>query len=773
MKKCAWLALAVMLLLSLSAGAEEETAAVEAGPVLQITEACADNDFVWTLDFLDYIEFHNAGTSALNLGDYQLQVKKKTVSLPDACLEPGAYYVLPCDGKQIPTLSKSGCAVSILNADGHMVDSVILPSCKKQVWLREEGLSYIPSPGYPNTREGAAAWYNSVKNDLVISEAISANFKGSQSKQRGVDVVELRNTGKNSIKLSNYYLSDDRDRPAQYRLPNVTLKSGEYYTLYCTDNKSDERNTGFKLSSKGEVVYLSRGKNTIVDALNIPPLPLDDSYGRKGGVPGYFDKPTLGSGNISTQYARIAAQPQFSVASTGGCTEAFTVEIMGEEPIYYTTDGSVPNSSSTVYKGPITIQKTTTLRARAIPGDAARSPVATAEYRFDTAKYTLPCVVISVDRDYMTSTKYGLYRHPEDRDLEVPATATFIDPDGSVRFSQDCGFSVAGQTSRVRDNRGWKVSFRSKYGKNMLNCQTFDDSPITTFDSFVFRLGTTGNPIHDILGTAVGVGAMEDVLYQNYRPVNLFIAGTYYGIYYMREHVNANFIANHLGGDKDHVDMVYCVDETKLGSNRDWVALVEYCRTHNLAKQECYDYVAQRINVQSFMDYFIWRPYTGDTDHPNIRYVRSRNGSDPRWHIVIYDMDWAFQKKDIGMDKYTYKKYDEAKHNNVVIFSLLKNKGFRQAFLERLSYHMRNTFEPGRVTGILDELNAEVKHDMPASQKRWHSSMTAWNNAVKGIKTFIKTKTVDRRTLLLKETQKFFKLTDAQMKEYFGSIKFK
>ena len=742
-----------------TAGAEE------AAPALMITEACADNDFVWTLNFQDYLELFNSGASPLRLADYTLKVGKKSAALPDVELAPGAYYVLPCNGRQAPKLSKAGCAVSLLQGN-HVVDSVILPAMKNQVWLREKGLSWAPSPGYENTAAGESAWYGSVAQDLQISEALCGNYRGASLKDRGADVLEVHNAGKSTINLSDYCLSDDKNDLFKFPLPNVKIKAGGYYTFYCTESRGD-RYTGFKLSSDGEMVYLTRKGGQVVDVMNIPPLPLDVSFGRVGGQALYFSKPTLGSAN-QKGYPRLAATPTLSVPS-GGYQSAFTVTVTGEGPFYYTTDGSIPTAKSTKYTKPIAVKKNTTLRVIAQPSGAAASPAVTAVYRFDTAKYALPCAFISVQRDYMTDNKDGLYKNTEDRDLEVPATVTLLDAQGHMEFSQDCGFSISGQTSRSRPNRGWKVSFRGKYGQGVLSAKVFPDFDCASFDSLLFRLGTTGNPIHDVLGTAVGAGEMPQVLYQHYRPVNLFIGDTYYGVYYIREHVNANFIVNHLGGDADHVDMVYCVDETKLGSNRDWLALMDYCRNHKLSDQACYDYVASQVDVDSFMDYFIWRPYTGDTDHPNIRYVRSRNGQDPRWHIVIYDMDWAFSNTEIGLDKYTYKLYEEDKHNNVVIWALLRNASFREAFLNRLAYHMQHTFAPQRVLGLLDDLTEAVRPDMSATQKKWGGTLSQWTKSIKTVRGYISSSRYDRRTLLLQETQRYFKLSNAEMLSLFGS----
>lgn len=759
------------LLLAAGIFAGTEVSAEASAPAgLQITEACGDNEALWTLDFQDYLELCNSGSEPLRLSDFSLRVKKKAIPLPDVTLDPGAYYVLICDGEEYPKLSKSGFTATLLDSRGEAVDSITVGDCSNQVWLRDQGLGIVASPGYPNTDEGVRRFRAETRGSLIISEVLSSNYTAAPTRERGADVLELYNCGSSALRLSDYCLSDDRDDLTRFRLPAVTLQPGQCFTLLCTKDSGSERATGFKLSSDGETVYLSTADGQVTDALTFPALPTDVTYGWADDHPGYLAQPSPGKPNTGAVCSSIAAAPRLSLASCGGLTEPVTVTISGEGPFYYTTDGNDPTAASTLYQAPITIDGSTTLRVIAAPQGQLPSQVVTAVYRFDTADYTLPSVFITLDRQNLVNREYGLLNNPEDKDLEAPASITFLEADGTLLFSENCGFSIAGQTSRVRPNRGWKVTFRDQYGKDNAGVQVFPGLDVTGFDSFVFRLGTTGQPIHDILATAIGEGTMEDVLYQHYRPVNLFIGEAYYGVFYMREHVNANFVANHLGGDEDSVDIVYNISDAKEGSSDDWQALMDYCRTHDLSVQAHYDYVAARLNIDSFIDYFIWRPYTGDSDHPNIRYVRSRDSLDSRWHIIIYDMDWAFQKKDVSLNKYTYQLYEEEKHNNLIIFSLLKNEQFRQAFLERLSRHMHTTFDPVRVNALLDALTAETAHDMAHHQKRWNSTMGAWEQTLEKIRSFISAGSYDRRTVLLRETQKFFSLTDEEMETWFSGL---
>jgi hypothetical protein len=80
----------------------------------------------------------------------------------------------------------------------------------------------------------------------------------------------------------------------------------------------------------------------------------------------------------------IVATPVFSFPS-GQYFGSIDVEIICDTPgstIYYTTDGTDPDESSTEYTGPVYISTTTTLRARAYAPDLDPSNIAQASYTF-------------------------------------------------------------------------------------------------------------------------------------------------------------------------------------------------------------------------------------------------------------------------------------------------------------------------------------------------------------------------------------------------------
>jgi hypothetical protein len=85
---------------------------------------------------------------------------------------------------------------------------------------------------------------------------------------------------------------------------------------------------------------------------------------------------------ILIAYTPVTATPTFSLAA-GTYTAAQTVTISDASPgavIFYTTNGSAPTLSSSIYSGPISVAATETLKAVAIATGYSVSPAASASY---------------------------------------------------------------------------------------------------------------------------------------------------------------------------------------------------------------------------------------------------------------------------------------------------------------------------------------------------------------------------------------------------------
>jgi hypothetical protein len=101
-------------------------------------------------------------------------------------------------------------------------------------------------------------------------------------------------------------------------------------------------------------------------------------YAVAGGT-GYGDSP-VGSGSYVIQSA--VSTPVFSpTAGTYGSAQSVTVsDATANATIYYTTNGTTPTTSSTMYTGPITVSSTEKLEAIAVATGDTNSAVASAAY---------------------------------------------------------------------------------------------------------------------------------------------------------------------------------------------------------------------------------------------------------------------------------------------------------------------------------------------------------------------------------------------------------
>jgi hypothetical protein len=239
---------------------------------------------------------------------------------------------------------------------------------------------------------------------LVINEFMAANNLTVADPQGEYDDwIEIYNYGADSIDMGGMYIADDS---TFWQIPaGVSLNPCSYLLIWADDDVGDSPglHANFKLSAGGDQVRLYRpDKKTLIDRRDFGAQTTDISYGR---YPDSNDDwysmstPTPGASNI------IGMAKEVWFSRLGGVfTSNFSLTLATASPmatIRYTTNGTIPTASSTLYSGPITINnsQTTRIRARAYETGLAPGLVASEVYMplaadVQTFSSNLPIVVI-------------------------------------------------------------------------------------------------------------------------------------------------------------------------------------------------------------------------------------------------------------------------------------------------------------------------------------------------------------------------------------------
>lgn len=252
----------------------------------------------------------------------------------------------------------------------------------------------------------------------------------------------------------------------------------------------------------------------------------------------------------TTQAQTVVAPPTFDVAH-GQFTAPFQLTLASLTPnaqIRYTTDFSTPTpTKGTLYSAPLTIDKTTVIRAVAYTSTSNQSATVTQTYiflaqvrtqsnnpggswpsffaannsdggnylayyemapeilnhasnssQFDAAMLSLPSISLVTDQPNLWDPAKGIYYNPSEKGSawERPVSLEWIDPNGDVTagFTINAGARIHGQASR-RPHRTPKKTFRIyfrgvEYGVTKLDYKLFaDNDAVSKFDRILLRGG--------------------------------------------------------------------------------------------------------------------------------------------------------------------------------------------------------------------------------------------------------------------------------------------
>ncbi len=788
---------------------------------LHITEVMSSNATTLVDDFglaSDWVEIYNGGKANVNLQGYGLSDKANKLMkwvFPNVTIAPGAYVVIYCSGKgqaKDPndlthlhtnfSISNYQESIVLSSNRGQVLDTVNVPQLETDssyaldLNTKSWRTTAKPTPGYPNTDAGYQQWNNSKaqKSGLMISEAMTYNDRYAPVGSSYYDWVEIFNGSADAVNLKGYGLTDDTGKPLKWKFPDVTIIAGQYLVVYCSGlnfTSGSTLQTNFRLSGTGETVALYNPSGQNIDAMGVADVPSDMSFGRIAGNKGffYFQTPTPGSANSDGAYG-FAQEPLIQLAA-GSYRGAQSVSISTSEQgaqIRYTTDGSIPTQSSNLYSGPITINKTTALRARAFQANMLGSSVATSTYLID-APHNLPIVSLVSDPDNLFGKQNGIYTVGMGTDDSAihGANATYpganfwkewerdvhfeyIQEDGKLGVSLDGGIRIFGAFSRKMDQKGLAIFARSRYGTDTIEYPFFTTRPYTQYKAIVLRASGQDaqmTKFRDIMLTSL-VRDTTTLEVAAYRQSVLYINGQYWGIYNIREKINKYMLAQHNNiADPDSIDLLVANGSALVGDNDDYKDLITYVKTHDLSVASSYNYVASKVDIQNYMDWIITEAWTNNADLGNIKFWRQKS-ADGKWRWIFYDLDWACFNPGLDGIARMFNPNGMGAHgiDNTLLLGLIKNPGFKQQFLERCAFHFKNTFATERVLAKIDECKKVIEDEVGRDRERWQDGTVAgWQGQIDKVISFVKVRT----DYMVYFVRSYFGLSEQQTIQLFGS----
>lgn len=539
-------------------------------------------------------------------------------------------------------------------------------------------------------------------------------------------MVEILNDTNADINLSEYSLSDKEDDMNKYRFPSKVLKSGEYMLVYCSGNVGISNQASFKISA-GETIYLSKN-GELCDSIAIPEdLGKNESYGYAGSVIGYLKAPTPLGPNAYENKLRNKI-PTGSVKS-GVYGSALTVSLSSDYAIRYTTDGSRPTASSKLYTGPINVTKTTSIRAACCYGNDVGED-ARFTYVIDKTR-TLPVMNIAISSEHLSAIRRDLTK--TDGNVEYEVLATYIE-NGVVKWMEPCGLHLHGKDSRYLPKQNFTLKFRSTYGVGKLHYKMFDDLELDSYDAFILNGGSEDYDracLRDALCGSIVYGKTYATV-TDMKPIVLYIGGDFWGIYYVREKFDEKYVASHYSVSEESVTVLDAEVLYNGKFNADYDALCRYVKQHDMKTDAALNYVSNKVDINSYIDYYLLKTFFSDNDIYNVKIFKTSEG-DNKWRRVFFDLDWAQTTPRKNEGTFTY--YME-NINDVVFLGLIKNEKVRKMILTRYDELTKTALAHSNILNKINEFESFMKPEIADDRKVYGLSVSTWQSYMRELKNY-------------------------------------
>lgn len=758
-------------------------------------------------DFSDWIELYNPSGMAVNLKGCALSdtdINRAKWVFEDTVMQPGEYLIVFASGKDRRSasgrlhtnfkLSSKGETLRLFNANGDAISYV-----KYQSAVANRSFSRLsdgsitarldPSPGYENTDLGIRnAMANMVRNDvgLYINEVCLSG--------KGDDWVELHNQSDQTVYLEGMGLSDNTAKPRKWRFPaGASVQPGGYVLIalpggaekqaevapkgiQLVDTDKDGNETVRTVASDytadfalgtGETLCLSAADGRLLDRLELYDRHSNISIGRAEGHGAYryFAEMTPGAENAALSYEKAAKDVTFNIPPGIVRRKNVDLEMYSDSdvPIYYTTDGSMPNRNSKVYSKPIPLEKNICIRAIAMRDDVLPSNPVTASFILESHELRLICVTGK-------QSDLAVLKSGKKKASGSEVYVEMYEPDGTKLIGQKCVLKMVGHHSRTHyAQKSFKLTAKRATGDTRFRAALFSNRDYDEYKAVVMRASgqdVMQTKMRDSILTTLA--ADTSVLYQETEVCVVYVNGTYWGLYNMREHIDTHSICQFEGwSDPDNVNIVEGSGngaKSSAGSSTGYKELLNWVRNHDLTSDANVESLRSLMDIENYLDYVILEMYTCNQDLNNVRCYNS--AEDPRWKWALFDLDLSFQVDRNNILDWSKGSAGTITSQSTLLFrALMRNDGLRDRFLTRFGELLAGPLASDNVNAKIQARIALIRDEMTRNCKRWSWKISTWEKQVQRMSNYA----TSRPAKLVRYLAEAFNLSDAQTQLYFGA----
>ncbi len=517
--------------------------------------------------------------------------------------------------------------------------------------------------------------------------------------------------------------------------------------------------TNFKLDGNGETVYLFDPSQQLISSLQVASPSRDISTGSSpdGSNVITWMTPTPNESNINaTSYTDSLSRPILS-KNSGVNNSPFYLKISNPNAtpckLVYTTDGSEPTFNSPSYADSIYVYQKKVIRAKIFPLVATNgqlpSQQSIATYLFNISHDT-PILLVTTDQSNLYGST-GIFDNWSS-DWVKPAHAVYLDEGlgHPFAFERQTAIRMDGGAggSRSHPQHSFRLSFdHGALGSSSVDYPLIPDRPNRTKYSEIYLRNGSNQYLTLPYKDASQVRMMSEgtkTYYSAYRPVSVYINGSYFGLYELREKFNSEYFEIHDGANKDSLELLslsYWYNLVLRSVEGDvanfWSSYADF-QTLNAQSPTYVSDADQLFDLKSYTDYIIGESWMGNVDWPtnNIKIYRS-DKTNWRWRFALIDLELSMQPNGWTSCTDNHIDYMLGQSTNIPYINIwlksIQNLDYKQSFINRFADLMNTSY---RTEVILNRENMYFESmvtEMPNEYARWGDP----NNIEGQMQTFV------------------------------------